>query len=398
MKAIVGALGVSQIIGYGTLYYAFPIVMPVAAGEFGLSQPVCYAVFSAGLLAGGFGAPFAGRMMDRLGAPLLMVWGSLAAGFVLILMALAPVAWVYLAGIVLTEVIAVTILYDAAFATLARLTGRQARRAITQLTLVAGFASTIFWPLTGWLVAELGWRATYGIFAGLHLTVALGLHLWLLRRPVRNDAPALRPEGPVLDLPPLPAALRTGAFRAIAVSFALSGTLITALTVHLVPILSATGFADHAAFAGMLMGPAQVAIRAVDAAMWRRLHPLTVALVAAAALPFGALMLLSGAPVIVAGAAFAILLGTGAGLSSIVRGSVPLALLGPLGYGEVLGRLALARTLATGGAPFLFSASVVALGMTPTLIFLVGIGFCAVAPIWRLRSRLARAGLLAPLR
>ncbi|MFM2356622.1 MAG: hypothetical protein RLZZ528_2358, partial [Pseudomonadota bacterium] len=238
------ALGLSQIIGYGTLYYAFAIQVPKVAATFGVGEPLLYGVFSAGLLAGGLVAPHAGRAMDRLGAPLLMVWGSVLAGVTLAVMAVAPVLWLWLAGVVVIEVISVTILYDAAFATLARLTGAGARRAITRLTLIAGFASTLFWPLTGWLAEALGWRGTYGVYAGLHLTVALGLHLWLWRQPVvaRLAVTGGRAvsKGPELrEAAPLPEALRPQAFRAVAVSFALSGALITALGVHMVPILAA---------------------------------------------------------------------------------------------------------------------------------------------------------------
>ncbi len=410
MNRVIAALGLSQIIGYGTLYYAFPILVPFVARDFAVSEALIYAVFSAGLLVGGLAAPFAGRAMDRFGAPRLMAGGSILAGLALAVMAAAPVLWVWLAGVVLIETISVTVLYDAAFASLARLTGPAARAAITRLTLIAGFASTIFWPLTGWLIPWLGWRGTYALFAGLHLTVALGLHLWLLRRPVAGIAPARQPmppsdglaDGladatPPPDLRPVPDHLRQVSFRAIALSFALSGALITALGVHLVPILASAGFAAHATLVGMLVGPSQVAIRAVDATMWRALHPLTVAIISAAALPVGALALLSGVPVAVAGPAFAVLFGIGQGLSSIVRGSVPLSLFGRHGYGEVLGRLSLARTLASAGAPFLFSASVVAIGTTATLTGLVVIGAAAVWPLWRLRSRLRAEGVMGGL-
>jgi hypothetical protein len=319
-----------------------------------------------------------------------MVGGSILAGGALAVMAAAPVIWLWLAGVVLIETISVTVLYDAAFASLARLTGAEARRAITRLTLIAGFASTIFWPLTGWLIPHLGWRGTYALYAGLHLTVALGLHLWMTRQPVVEVRLSDVPKTPVPEVHPVAPEMRSAAFRAVAISFALSGALITALGVHLVPILTEAGFAQHAALVGMLVGPSQVAIRAVDATMWKSLHPLTVAVISAAALPLGALALLSGAPILISGPAFAILFGIGQGLSSIVRGSVPLTLLGRHGYGEVLGRLSLARTLASAGAPFLFSATVGVIGTTATIAGLVVIGVVAVWPLWWLRGELER--------
>src|SRR6056297_1543501 len=142
------ALGVTQVLGYGSLYYAFPILVPGVAATFGRPEAHLYAVFSAGLLVGGFAAPWAGRLMDRIGAARLMSLGSLLAAACLALVGSAPVFPLWAVGIVLTEIVAVAVLYDAAFAALAQLRSTGARRAITRLTLIAGFASTVFWPLT----------------------------------------------------------------------------------------------------------------------------------------------------------------------------------------------------------------------------------------------------------
>ncbi len=390
------ALGVSQIVGYGTLYYAFPVLAPHVAREFGVGQPLLYAVFSAGLLVGGLAAPAAGRLMDRHGAPQLMRHGSLAAGLVLGLVALAPSFAFFAAGIVALEIIAVAVLYDAAFAALALIAGAGARRAITRLTLIAGFASTIFWPLTGMLAEVAGWRATYAAFGLLHLAVALPLHLWLARqRPAEPGRSAARPAP---TAPPLPDALVRGALVAVAFSFALSGALVAAVGVHMVPILASTGLGAGATLVAMILGPAQVAIRLIDALFWRSLHPLTVAAISALALPLAACALLSGLPAWIAGPAFAAFSGIGQGLASIVRGSVPYTLFGPAGYGERLGRLALARTLASAGAPFAFAALLAAAGLKVALGAFIVLGLAAALPLLALRARLGRAGHLAPLR
>jgi MFS family permease len=389
------ALGLSQIVGYGTLYYAFPILVPQVAADLGWGQPALYAVFSAGLLAGGLTAPAAGRRMDRHGAPRLMVAGSLAAGALLAAQALSPSPLAFAAGVIALEIVAVAVLYDAAFAALAFLRGAGARRAITRLTLIAGFASTIFWPLTAWLAEALGWRGTYAVFAALHLGLALPLHLWLARQPPAEPA-RLAPGRPLPDLPALPAPLVRGALAAVAGSFALSAALISAFGVHMVPILAAAGLGASATLAAMAMGPAQVAIRLVDALFWRSLHPLTVALISALALPGGALLLLAGLPAPVAAPLFAALFGVGQGLASIVRGTVPYALFGPAGFGARLGRLALVRTLAAAGAPFGFSWLAAAAGTAPALIVFAVLGLCGAVPLMVLRRRLAREGLLAP--
>jgi MFS family permease len=389
------ALGLTQIVGYGSLYYAFPILAPAAAATFGRPEAHLYAVFSVGLLVGGLAAPQAGRLMDRLGAARLMAGGSLLAALCLVVIGTAPSFPVWAAGVILTEIVAVAVLYDAAFAVLAQLRGPQARRAITRLTLIAGFASTVFWPLAAALEGAIGWRATYLAFAALHATLGFGLHLWLARqRPVAAPASALPPAP---EAPALPAEWTARAFCAVALSFALSGALISAFGVHMVPVLSAAGLGERATLAAMLVGPAQVGIRLVDAVFLARLHPLTVAAISASALPLSVAGLVLGLPPWAAGILFASLFGVGQGLASIVRGTVPLVLFGRDGYAARLGRLAMLRTFAAAGAPFAFAASGAALGQDVTLWLFAALGVVAALPLLHLRARLGAGGHLAPL-
>jgi hypothetical protein len=392
------ALGLTQIVGYGSLYYAFPILAPAVGETFGRPESHLYAVFSVGLLIGGLSAPVAGRLMDRFGAARLMAVGSVCATFCLLLIGTAPYFPVWAAGVILTEVIAVTVLYDAAFAALSQLRGSAARRAITRLTLIAGFASTVFWPLTEALRDAIGWRETYIVFALLHATVGLGLHLWLARQkplviPLTQTARQSAPEAPTL-----PSEWTAPAFRAVALSFALSAALITGLGVHMVPVLAEAGLGEHATLAAMLVGPTQVAIRLVDAVFLSRLHPLSIATISALALPLSVAGLVLGLAPWAAGILFATLFGVGQGLTSIVRGTVPLVLFGREGYAARLGRLAMLRTFTTAGAPFVFSALDAAIGRMPTLWIFAAVGVVAALPLLRLRAKLARAGHLGPLR
>lgn len=389
------ALGLTQILGYGSLYYAFPILVPAAALSFGRPESHLYAVFSVGLLVGGLAAPQAGRLMDRIGAARLMAGGSVLAALCLVLIGTSPAFPVWAAGVILTEIVAVAVLYDAAFAVLAQLRGTQARRAITRLTLIAGFASTVFWPLAAALEGAIGWRATYLVFASLHATLGLGLHLWLARQKPDVAPVSASPSAP--DAPALPAEWTARAFRAVALSFALSGALISAFGVHMVPVLAASGLGDRATLAAMLVGPAQVGIRLVDAVFLARLHPLTVAAISASALPLSVAGLVLGLPPWAAGILFATLFGVGQGLASIVRGTVPLVLFGRDGYAARLGRLAMLRTFAAAGAPFAFAASGTALGQDVTLWLFAALGVAAALPLLHLRTRLGAGGYLAPL-
>jgi MFS family permease len=383
----VAALGVTQIIGYGTLYYAYALAVPAVAVEFGVSEALLFGVFSIGLLVAGFAAPRVGRQMDAVGAPKVMAVGSGLAGIALALVALSPNLTSFTILIVIVEFIALTVLYDAAFATLTRMANHDARRQITRLTLIAGFASTVFWPLTSWLVKEIGWRETYAVFAILHVLVALPLHVWLARAvlPDARKSHAGEPSGhsvaPSLPFHPLPAVYAPKAFLALAISFALSGFVISAMSVHMVSILHAAGLASSATMIAMLMGPSQVVARVVEALAGNRFHPLWTALFSTAALPLAVVLIMLPLPVTVAGAAFVVMSGIGQGLSSIVRGTVPLALFGADGFGGLLGRLAMARTMLSAGAPFLFALTVAWLGQTSAQFALVVIGTMALLPL-----------------
>lgn len=378
---IILALGATQVIGYGTLYYAYAIAAPAVAQSFGASQTMLYAIFSAGLLAGGFAAPKLGHWMDRFGAPRVMTAGSLVTALLVAGLAAAPTLAVFAGAVIAIEIVAVAVLYDAAFATLAFFGRMDARRAITQLTLIAGFASTIFWPLTGWLVEVIGWRLTYAAYATLHLLVARPLHAWIATRRHDDFAAGRATDACHAGQPPLAGRAARHAFWSVAVSFAMSGMLLSALTVHLVPVLQTLQLGAGAYLVAMLMGPAQVLIRLVDALFWRALHPLTVAVISAAALPVAILVLLVPAHAAATGAVFAVLFGLGAGLSSIVRGSVPLALFGAAGYGARLGKLALIRTVLGAGAPFLFSAAMEGFGPRVALLAALGAGIASLLPL-----------------
>lgn len=387
------ALGVTQIVGYGTLYYAYSILAPSVAAEFGVAPSAMFAAFSAGMLAGGLAAPRLGALMDRLGAPRVMTLGSLAAAAALAGLASAPNFPVFAILVVATEIVAVAVCYDAAFATLVLFGGAKARGAITRLTLIAGFASTLFWPLAGALDASFGWRATLLIFASLHVAVALPLHLWLAAQAKDASAAADGAKGPAAA--PAPPQLQPQderfAFWAVGVSFALSGMVIAAMGVHMVPVLSAMGLGASAYVVSMLMGPTQVAIRLTDALFWRSLHPLQVATISGLALPLSVVALMLPIEGLIAGALFAAATGVGQGLSSIVRGTVPLALFGSAGYAARLGRLAAVRTVLSASAPFLFALGQQEAGLTTTLWIAFAIGVVALLPLLMLMARLKRS-------
>ncbi|MGL5009660.1 MAG: MFS transporter, partial [Paracoccaceae bacterium] len=168
------ALGITQIVGYGTLYYAFGALAQPLTRDVGVTLPFAFGVFSLALFAGGLAAPFAGRAIDRHGARVVMAVGSVGAALALAALSQVQGMWGLVAAVVAVEVVSALVLYDAAFAALAQAAGAAgARRAITLMTLLGGFASTVFWPLTHVLTEALDWRATYLIFAAMHLAICL---------------------------------------------------------------------------------------------------------------------------------------------------------------------------------------------------------------------------------
>ena len=178
----ISALGLTQIIGYGTLYYSFSILAPGMAKDLGISLEQVFGVFSASLLVGGLSAPVIGKQMDRIGAATVLTVGSLLSAMTLALCAWSPSVAVFALAIVLLEISSGMVQYQAAFTALVESDPKTASRSITYLTLIGGFASTIFWPISAALMGYLSWREIYLVFAALNLLVCMPLHFWMMRK------------------------------------------------------------------------------------------------------------------------------------------------------------------------------------------------------------------------
>jgi hypothetical protein len=272
-------------------------------------------------------------------------------------------------------------LYEAAFAALVRLRGQEARRAITGITLVAGFASTVGWPLTAWMEAQFGWRGACAGWAGLHLLLGLPLYAALPAAPARPE--------PAADAPPALAAATAAPsrlqFALLAFVFAATWFISTALATHWPALLQASGLSLAGAVAlGALIGPAQVAGRLLEFGWLSRLHPLLTARLAAIAHPLGALGLLLLGPL--AAPAFALLHGAGNGILTIAKGNLPLVLFGAAGYGERQRWLMLPARVAQAGAPLLFGLAIERWG-AGALWLSTGIGGLALLALLAIHPR-----------
>ena len=391
---IVWLLGLSQIVGYGTLYYSFAILAEAAAADFGWPVSWLYGALSLALVASGVIAPEIGRRIDRHGAGIVMVLGSAVAAFALVLAAFAPNGIAFTLATVAIQLAGGLALYDAAFAALVQTTGSEARLRITHLTLIAGFASTIFWPLTWWLHGFLDWRQIYLAFAAANLLPCLPVHALIARQHKRLRA---RPAPPQLAEEPMPDAGRRYLLWLVTIGFALAGFALSAILAQMVPLLTNLGLGASALLVSTLFGPAQVLVRFVNMLMGVRRHPILATLIALAMIPLAIVILTLSAPWAVGAALFAVLLGFGSGLKSIVQGTLPLALFGSTAYGARLGYMAAARQILAALAPFVLALLTDLIGTSYALgiLALIGLaGLACMAEVGRLTA--TRRSQIAP--
>ena len=376
---VVSALGASQTLAWASSYY-LPAVLggPIAAG-LGVPISVFFAIFSAVLLLQAAFGPYVGTLIDRHGGRGVLTVSNLVIAAGLAMLALAQsiagliAAWALL-GIGMTMG-----LYDAAFAALTRLYGREARASITGITLLAGFASTIGWPASAWFEHAFGWREACLIWGAVNLFVAMPLN-WFLIPPAPAVPPGVAAKRDMREVEP-----PRGAMPILAFYFCMTAFVTGALQAHLLRFLEMAGASAAAAIiAGTLVGPAQVAARLCEFGLMRTLHPVWSARIAAMLHPIGAglLGLLGPAGI----AAFAVAYGAGNGMITIARGTLPLAIFGPAGYGLRTGLLSVPGRLSVAAAPFLFGLLLDRVGVFAVLLT-VGLNLAAFASLWLLRLK-----------
>ena len=377
-------LGTAQTLAWASTYYLPAVLAAAMARDTGIETPTVFAAFTMALLVSAAVGPWAGRTIDRHGGRPVLAGASIVFAAALALMARAQDAFdLFLAWAVLGIGMG-TGLYEGAFAALVRLHGQQARSSITGITLLAGFASTVGWPLSAWMEAQWGWRGACLGWAGLHLVLGLPLNLLLPKAPAmmgqaeKDAAPA---PAPTPDHTP-DRGLRT----VLLLSFVFSGSLFvsTALASHLPQLLMAAGVGTAAAVAlGGLIGPAQVAGRVLEFGVLQRVHPLLSGRIASALHPLGVAALLAfGAP---GAAAFCLLHGAGNGILTIAKGTMTLAIFGANGYGQRQGLLLVPARIAQAMAPWLFGLALAQWGLG-SLYLSAAIGLGMVGALMLLRA------------
>jgi len=377
----VSVLGVTEILSWGALYYPPVLTVPLIAADHGWSKAFAMAGFSLGLLVGGLVSRHVGALIDSLGGHLVMPCGSLIGAFGLCGLVAAPNAPAYFAAWMVLGVAMAASLYDPAFATLGRIFGKNARTPITTLTLAGGFASTVSWPATQFLLDKVGWRGTYLVYAALLAGVAAPLHGFALPRGRAHHEPSA-PDGLVAAEPIKPAAVRPPhgwTFILVATAFAAYAFVPSALSAHLLAMFERFGLAPATVVAiGMLFGPAQVLARIGELGFGRRAHPLSTARFAGGLL-VAAFALIALVPFSVGvAAAFAVMYGMANGLMTIARGTVPLALFGAGGYGRMVGRIGGPFLVVQALAPVVLAAVVERMSDAAGLALVAGFAVVAV--------------------
>ena len=346
-RRIISALGVAQIFAWGSSYYLLTVLAEPVAADTG--WPLTYVVggVSLALLVSGLISPKVGRLIAACGGRPVLSGGAVLLALGLATIGLAPSLTVFLGGWAIIGIGMGASLYDPAFSTLGRLYGAAARHPITMLTLFGGFASTVCWPISAWLVDLLGWRGTCLAYAVVQLVVCLPL-IWftLPSEPWRPLAlQGKRGRGGEIRLLP-----RQRAMLVLqAVTLVVAGLLVTVISIHLFAMLHERGLSLALAVSlGMLIGPAQVGGRVLDLAFGSKAHPIWTLLVACSLTAAGVLMLFSGIPL--PGLAL-VLYGAGNGIWTIARGALPLVLFGERDYPIIMGRLALPMLIAQAAGP-----------------------------------------------
>lgn len=393
-RTTVPLLGITQLISWGSLYYAFAILSQGIVQETGMRFEAVVGAYSWSLLVSGLVTPWVGALIDRHGGRPVLATGSLvtAAGFFLLSQASSMLTY-FFAWTVLGLGMA-GVLYDAAFAALNYRYGMHARRAISTLTLFGGFASTVFWPLTFTLNSLLGWRDTYLIYGLIQCLLCFPMHLLLERE--RAERIVATHAAPNRDFT-LHQAVRHPMFWLLALALALNQFIFSGLSVHLIAILQGFGHSmTSVVVMSSLIGPMLVAGRLLEMTVARKVGVATLGKVCFAVLPATMLIVIFLGQHQVAMALFCALYGLATGILTIVRGTVPQLLFGVRNYGAIAGALT-APSLLTKAAGPLVMAVVIGGQAGPSVLFIMLLGVSVVSLILYLLALRGHTPALAPV-
>jgi MFS family permease len=379
-RKTIGILAFTQVMSWGSLYYAIAILAPEIQKEMGWRAEIVFGAFSWSLLIAGFASTPIGILLDRFGGRVVMGVGSFVCGSGLMMLGLNHSIVIYFIAWTLLGLGMALSLYEAAFATINREFVSNSRQAISTLTLFGGFASTLFWPLTLQLNTMIGWRNTYLLYGAVQLALCMPLHLMLnTHRQKTVEATNAKTDSALARSHTLNEALHNPAFWKLALAFSANSFVFTALSVHLIPLLKQMG---HAATLAVIMvaliGPMQVAGRLGEMMIARRALPQTVGKFTFSTLPGALLILILFGSQQWAVALYCILYGLSNGIVTIVRGTLPQTLFGRENYGAISGALAAPSLIAKAAGP-LIMAVVIQHTTTPLPSLLIFLAFAMIS-------------------
>lgn len=388
LAPLAAPLAVTQITGWGTTYWLPAMLAGPLQRDIGVSAEAVFGGVTVMLLVSAVVAPRFGRLIDAHGSRWPMVAGSLLFALALLVISQATGTVSYLAGWVLIGIGTPLALTQAAAAAMAQLAGPKARQAIGLLMMIGGLSSTVFWPLSAFLEAQIGWRQMCLLYALAHLAVCTPIHFLALSRVQsshggHSNSPAQGPAPPRLSPEE-----RRAAFILMATAFSLTGFISWGLPLQLVEILKAYGHpVAFAVFVGTLMGPAQVAARFAEMVFGGRIGILKVGVISAALMPLAVLLPVLGPPTPAIAIGFAVGYGVAAGATTIVRNVAPLALFGKDTYATMMGWLSLPQNIVFALSPLIYAATMRHSGPGATLVMTFGAALAALGVMIMMERR-----------
>ena len=384
-RVVVTALGVTQILAWGSTFYLLAVLAPYIARDTGWTYDRVVAGASVGLFIAGIVSPRVGRFISSHGGRAVLAIGALLLAAGLAALGAANSFPIYLAAWAVIGAGMGASLYDAAFSTLGNIYGAKARPSITAVTLFGGFASTVCWPFSAYLVEHLGWREACFVYAAIQIAISLPLHLLALPR-----GRVLAAQNGAAKPPVHLQAGERGIFAVLAIVVTIGAAFLAIVGTHLLPLLQARGLDLALAVSlGVLVGPAQVGARVVEMLAGRHYHPSWTMIASTSLMATAAMMLFTGFPII---ALAIVLYGAGNGIGTVARGALPLTVFGADRYPVLMGRLAMPILIAMAISPYLGGLAFQRGGADWTFAILMVLGLTNVALAVTLRLLIVRRG------
>jgi MFS family permease len=380
-------LGFTQIVGWGTTF-----LMPAVLGRhiqesLGLASEVVFAGITVMFGVGALLAPQVGRLIDRTGARTVMASGSALYAVSLAALAFSQGLVSYLLCWAAMGIASTLALSTPSSIAIAQVAGPGARRAIAMLAIIGGFASTVFWPLSGALDVAVGWRGTLLVYAAIHLFACLPVHLLVLPRqpPAHHLAAAANPAASGV-----PSEVRSKVFLLLSVTLSSGAFVFTGAMVHMIELMRGLGHpAASAVLLASLIGPSQVTVRVFELLFGHRYSIMNSAVFGSATLVLGlGVALIDGGNFVVALACI-VSYGIANGLKAVQRATLPLALFGRGQFGAYMGRLALPQGIVSASAPPVIAAVLSSYGTAGALWLIFAAALLSLVSMILL-ARLAR--------